>query len=143
MRWHEWRGSMDGRPTLWVRHILCGRGRHVDLHKMIGADDAGCFHTHPALAVRIVLWGGYVEEIEGGARRTLRPGMVGIVRPSLSHRIESLCNGRISLSLWIRFRKSAPVRLRGDGWLDQRQDFRVPATILDRGAPAPSGHHEE
>ena len=114
MNWDEWRGSLDGRPTLWVKHLFCGYGRHIDLHQMVGADDPGCFHTHPALAVRIVLWGGYIEEMEDGRYRTWFPGRIGIVRPSCSHRIAGLRNGKLSLSLWLRLRKKMPVKLRGD-----------------------------
>jgi|SRR5581483_1805899 len=130
MRWDEWRGSMDGRPTLWVRHVFCARGRHVDLHKMVAADDPDCFHTHPAYAIRVILRGGYVEELEGGARKTWRPGMAGIVGPTYSHRVASLRNGRVSYSLWIRFRKRAPVVLRGDGWQRQEQAYRAPGTVI-------------
>lgn len=136
LEWDEWRGSMDGRPTLWVKHLLCGLGRHVDLHKMVAADDPDCFHTHPAYAIRLVLWGGYVEELEGGRRRTWRPGMVGIVRPTCSHRIAELNNGRVSYSLWIRFCKRAKVILRGDGWHAQQQTHRVVDTIIEENANA-------
>lgn len=73
-----------------------------------------------ARAVRIVLAGGYVEEIETGHRRVWRPAMVGIVRPSLSHRIASLINSRVSYSLWVRAPKTAPIALRGDGWHSQK-----------------------
>lgn len=121
IRWDKWIGSIDGRPTLWVKHIFCGRGRHVDLHKIVAVDDPDCFHTHPAYAVRLILWGGYVEELEGGARKTWRPGMIGLVKPTCSHRIAELRNGRVSHSLWIRFRKCAPIILRGEGWRRQEQ----------------------
>ncbi len=130
MKWHEWRGAMDGRPTLWVRHLLCGLGRHIDLHKMVAADDAECFHTHPAYAIRLVLWGGYVEELEGGVLKAWRPGMLGIVAPTCSHRIAKLRNGRVSFSLWIRFRKRAKVILRGAGWRQMDQTYRVPDTVM-------------
>lgn len=114
--WDEWRGSLDGRPTLWIKRLASWGGRVVDLHKMTAADDAGCFHTHPAYAVRVILWGGYVEELEGGRRRVWRPGMIGLVAPACSHRIAALRNGRSSWSLWIRGCKRAEVTLRGDGW---------------------------
>jgi hypothetical protein len=130
MIWDEWRGAMDGRPTLWIRHLFCRRGIHIDLHKMVAKDDPECFHTHPALAIRLVLRGGYVEEIEGGRHRMWRPGMFGLVRPALSHRVAGLRNGRASYSLWIRFRKSAKVYLRGDGWSQQEQSFRAPNTVI-------------
>ena len=133
MTWHEWRGSLDGRPTLWVRHLLCGRGRHVDLHKMVAADDPDCFHTHPAIAFRLVLWGGYMEEMEDGRRRKWFPGRFGIVTPDYSHRIAGLLNGRFSVSLWVRFRKTDKVKLRGRGWLDQEQKIRAPNTEIETG----------
>jgi hypothetical protein len=116
IKYGEYRGSLDGRATLWIKRFLRRHWLNIDLHKMTAADDVDCFHTHPAYAVRIVLWGGYVEEMEGGARRMWRPGMVGIVKPTLSHRIAELRNGTISYSLWIRFKKLAPVELRGSGW---------------------------
>jgi len=130
MRWDEWRGSIDGRPTLWVRHLLCGRGFHIDIHKMIASDDPECFHTHPAYAIRVILWGGYVEELYGGCRwRTWLPGMIGLVTPACCHRIGGLRNGHVSYSLWIRFRKVAKVELRGAGWDRQDQIYRAPNTV--------------
>lgn len=116
MDWDEWRGSLDGRPTIWLKRLLSWRGRRVDLHKMVGKDDAGCFHTHPAYAVRVVLWGGYVEETERAEYRTWFPGMIGLVRPTFAHRVAGLRNGRTSYSLWLRGKKRAPVCLRGPGW---------------------------
>lgn len=129
MRFDEWRGSLDGRPTLWVRHLLCFAGRHVDLHKMVAVDDAECFHSHPAYAVRVILAGGYVEELSSGEQRTWRPGMIGLVRPAHCHRIHKL-RKQASYSLWIRFRKCAPVILKGNGWLGQERTHQVPGTIF-------------
>lgn len=148
IRWDEWRGTQDGRPTLWIRRIFAVAGRRADLHKIIAADDPDCFHTHPAYAIRVILFGGYVEEIEGGRLKQWRPGMIGIVRPSLCHRIHALRNRRFSLSLWIRFRKRAPVRLRGGGWKDIKSAYRLIDTVLEAeqvnaprapGAYAPDG----
>ena len=130
MNWDSWRGSMDGRPVLWEKHLFCRWGCHIDLHKMIGLDDPDCFHTHPAYAIRIILYGGYVDAMESGWLRTWRPGMMGIVEPSLSHRVARLRNGRVSYSLWIRFRKCAKVHLRGSGWQKQEQTYRVTDTVL-------------
>jgi len=130
MTWDEWRGSMDGRPTLWVRHIARLAGRLIDVHKMVAKDDPDCFHTHPAYAIRVILWGGYIEELEGGKHRTWFPGMVGIVAPTCSHRIAGLRNGRVSYSLWVRFRKRTAVELRGDGWRKQEQIYRAPNTVI-------------
>jgi hypothetical protein len=82
---------------------------------MVGADLAGCYHTHPAKALRLVLWGGYVEELEDGTRVQWWPGKVGLVRPDLSHRIASLPRGN-SYSLWLRGPKTHKIELRGPGW---------------------------
>ena len=119
MDWDEWRGSLDGRPVFWTKHLLCFWDCHMDLHKMVAADDKGCFHTHPAHAIRIILRGGYVEELEDGTLKTWTPGSIGWVRPSHCHRIYRLYNWEWSYSLWIRFRKVAKVELRGDGWQKQ------------------------
>jgi hypothetical protein len=131
MSWDEWYGAMDGRPVLWIKHLFCGRGRHIDLHKMVAVDDPDCFHTHPAYAIRIILWGGYVEEWEGGRCKAWRPGMIGLVTPTCSHRIAELRNGVVSYSLWVRFRKQAPILLRGSGWQKQDQTHRAPQTIIE------------
>jgi hypothetical protein len=120
MRWDGWRGSLDGRPTLWEKHLWSCFGCRVDLHKMVAKDDSECFHTHPAYAIRFIIWGGYVEELECGGHRMWRPGMIGVVTPSLSHRVAGLRNGRASYSIWIRLRKRAAVQLRGAGWLLQK-----------------------
>lgn len=121
---------MDGRKTLWVKHLYCKKGFHIDLHKFVGVDDEGCFHSHPAWAVRLVLWGGYVEELSNGRRKIWFPGMLGLVRPKLSHRIVGLRNGRVSYSLWVRFRKCAKIELSGSGWVNQKQTHRVKDTII-------------
>lgn len=110
-----WIGALDGRVTLWSRVLFDWRGWRVVLHRMVGSDDAECFHTHPATAVRIILAGGYVEEVEGVGWRTWSPGTVGIVRPETSHRIAGLI-GEVSYSLWLRAPKSAAIELRGAGW---------------------------
>lgn len=112
----EWRGNLDGRPTFWAKRLLQAWGCRISLHRMVAADDPGCFHTHPAWAVRIVIAGGYVEEFLTGRQRSCRAGLVGIVRPSLCHRIDRLMNGRVSYSLWIRGPKCARINLRGPGW---------------------------
>lgn len=127
--WDEWRGSLDGRPTFWLKRLLYipvwrrnGKwlGCRVDLHKFVARDDDGCFHSHPAWAVRIVLWGGYVEEIfkggMGGFFKVWLPGDIGLIRPSFAHRIQGIVNGRMSYSLWLRGPIVADVLLLGDGW---------------------------
>lgn len=102
MKWDDWRGSLDGRATFWSKTLLRLFGWRVDLHKFVAADGPGCFHTHPAYAVRFILFGGYFEQLECGAYRAWFPFRVGLVKPELSHRVDHLVNGRVSYSLWIR-----------------------------------------
>lgn len=115
MRFDDWRGAQDGRPTLWSRTLLDWRGWRIAVHRMVGVDDPGCFHTHPAPALRIILAGGYAEELEDGQGYAWLPGQFGIVRPETSHRISRLFED-VSYSLWIRAPKRAAIRLRGPGW---------------------------
>lgn len=116
LRWDEWRGDFSGNVTMRIQSLVRVHGRKVDLHQIVAADAPGCYHTHPAHAIRFVLWNGYIEELEDGTTREWRPGMVGWVRPSLSHRIAALRRAKPSYSLWLRGRKSAQIELRGEGW---------------------------
>jgi hypothetical protein len=115
MKWDEWRGN--GKPAMWIKRLGYLFGRTIDLHKVVASDDPDCFHTHPSYCFRLILWGGYVEELHGGEKVTWRPGSFGIVSPSLCHRFDSLLNGP-SYSLWIRGKVRAKVELRGNGWPD-------------------------
>lgn len=121
VRFDDWRGTQDGRATFWSRTLLEWRGWRVALHRMVGPDDPGCFHTHPASALRIILAGGYVEEREDGQGWAWLPGSIGIVRPELSHRISALFDD-VSCSLWIRAPKRAAIQLRGSGWKREVRD---------------------
>jgi hypothetical protein len=109
----EWRGAPDGRPTFWIKKLWTWRGFSLQLHRFVGADDPGCFHTHPAWALRLVLSGGYVEEVGDGRWRTWWPGRLGIVSPDFEHRVAGLRNGRESWSLWLRGPKIAAIGIRG------------------------------
>jgi hypothetical protein len=120
MKWDEWRGSNDGRPSMLIKRLFEWRGWRLDLHKFIRADDLTCFHTHPATAIRIILWGGYTEEIDTRIPgrvlydyRRLMPGYIGIVRPELCHRVHELRNGHSSYSLWLRGPKTHAVEIIG------------------------------
>lgn len=128
--WDEWRGDFDGNVVMVIKHLARWRCWRLDLHKMLAPDAPGCFHTHPAMAVRVILWGGYTEEI---AREQLpcdlqlasyqpwihveyrRPGYIGRVKPELCHRIHALPRG-VSYSLWLRWPKTHDIKLRGPGW---------------------------
>jgi hypothetical protein len=113
----------DGLPVLYIKYLLYWRGRRVDLHKIIYPDPWECFHSHPASwAIRIVLWGGYVEEYYDGTMVERKPGHIGIVRHSDVHRINRLRYGTPSYSLWIRGKVRHQTQLRGTGWPAELQD---------------------
>jgi hypothetical protein len=117
MRWdREVLNDNAGTVALRIRYLIHQFGRRIDLHQIANADPAGCFHSHPARwAIRIILRGGYVEEMQDGSKRVWRPGSIGIVRNNLVHRIHELPNGP-SYSIWIRGRIRFRTCLVGDGW---------------------------
>lgn len=111
--WDDWRGN--DKPAMWLKRLVDFAGCRIDLHKFVDSDDVDCFHTHPAYCIRFIFWGGYVEEVEGGKLQTWYPGMIGLVKPSFSHRLHALRKGP-SYSLWFRGPICAKVQLRGQGW---------------------------
>lgn len=118
--WHRWIGNRPGgdvdTAVMFIRHLAHRWGRRIDLHRFVRADDPGCYHTHPATAIRIVLWGGYVEEVWPSLHQELwLPGDVGIVTPGHCHRICRLADGP-SYSLWLRGPITHDVELRGSGY---------------------------
>ena len=123
MKWHEWRYNKDeGKPVFFIKHLVNLFGCRINLHKIVDVDDADCYHTHPAKAIRIILWGGYYEhefeQCEGYEVIHLHqwsPRRFGIVKPEYCHRISTLLKGP-SYSLWIRFRKTTEIKLVGSGW---------------------------
>lgn len=125
-KWTRTIGNEDGGPPVFfIKSFLNLFGYHIDLHKFVKEDKPGCFHTHPAYAIRIILEGGYLEQeyVSGDADglQTTRfhlwlPGSIGIVRPSFAHRIEELVNGKYSYSLWLRGRVAEKIILKGWGW---------------------------
>jgi len=121
--WDSWRGNPKGErnrveykdATMLIKKLIHFKGWKIKLHKFINADSANCFHTHEAWSFRIVLWGGYVEELENGKRRIWFPMRLGFVSPKLSHRVaKTIFNA--SYSLWITSPKTQDVKLRGTGW---------------------------
>lgn len=72
------------RWSLWLPF-----GASLKLHKIVRPDDDRCEHDHPWWFVRIVLKGGYVEEVEGKTF-TRRPGSVTWCGRGFRHRITTL-----------------------------------------------------
>lgn len=123
--WDRWIGNLDGEPVYFQKKLVSAFGWTLRLHKFVKADNPDCFHTHPAHAFRLVLWGGYVEEVMtpplrifGRYTRAWCPGMVGYVAPAFCHRVERLRNGHTSYSLWLHGPKVASIELHGIGWPD-------------------------
>lgn len=125
VKWDEWRGSLDGRPAMYIKRLLwipvwrrAGKWNaiRVDLHKFVRPDDWDCFHTHPAHAIRIILWNGYAERYENGDIKHFHVGAIDLVTPRLCHHLSGLFNGGPAYSLWIRGPVCAGIELRGIGW---------------------------
>lgn len=126
INWDRWIGNLDGQPVYFQKKLASwmwrGQRWTLRLHKFVKVDNAGCFHTHPAHALRIVLWGGYAEEVLLPSGKTYikgcGPGYFGRVTPEYCHRIEAFLFGRTSWSLWFHGPKVASIELHGDGWPD-------------------------
>lgn len=108
-----WNGAKGSPPSLLIRTCFRFFGCAIRLHCFRHADKEGCFHTHPAYAIRIILKGGYVEELGDGTFKTWKPGMIGIIRPEFEHRVASVRNGKESWSLWLRGPTFKEIKARG------------------------------
>lgn len=126
--WDRWIGNLDGEPVYFQKRLASWTWRGnlwtLRLHKFVKADNPMCFHSHPAHAYRLILWGGYVEQVmftvltyKQDFRRWL-PGMFGYVAPDYVHRIDRL-HGKASYSLWVHGPKVASIELHGSGWPDE------------------------
>lgn len=123
-----WPGELGGVLMKIRRCLPDGAGGHhglgdwqLDVHQIWTADPPERFHTHRYEAWRVVLRGGYEEEVHDGPRpriiRRCGPGYVSRVYPEYCHRIHRLLDGP-STSLWLRGPPVAPLRFRGTGWRD-------------------------
>lgn len=118
MKWdrqitNEWDGS--GPPIFFIKWLVKRWGCSIQLHYFVQPDRPGCFHTHPAWAFRLVLWGGYREEMGDGRMRRWFPGRFGIVPPTLEHRIDGFLRKKQkgSLSIWFRGPITENIETRG------------------------------
>ena len=114
----DWRGSHGGEASIFFKTLFTVFGLSFDYHIIVKADKEFCYHSHPGTALRIILWGGYVEEMYETSRAvSWWPGCVGIVDANYVHRIHKLrVPGRRSYSLWIRGRDTTRTKLYGSGW---------------------------
>lgn len=108
----KWRGFSSDKLSDHLRTLVLFRlgGRAIRLHDFRDIDTSGVYHGHPARSIRIILYGGYDEELPDGHIQCWRPGMIGYVRPEFQHRIVRLAK-KNSLSLWIRGRKRFDVKV--------------------------------
>jgi len=124
MKWDKWRKNLEGKDVFYTKFLFTIFGVRFAIHKMVGPDTENAYHTHPAKAIRVILWGGYSEDIyekaDDGAKLVTGarwfPGKIGLVKPSTTHRVSAIHNGRSSYSLWIRFKETEEVQLVGTGW---------------------------
>lgn len=114
----------DGGPV-FSSYSIRSKWFSFGIHVFDDGDADGCFHSHPAWAFRLVLWGGYVEETFKAVndqmswhgyvekrKRVWFPGRFGIVKPSFEHRIDRLLFKR-SVSLWVRGPLVADIETHG------------------------------
>ena len=113
MVWDKVTWSIEHRPVMYSKTLLSWRGRRIDLHKIVGEDGEGMFHSHPARAIRIILRYSYYEQLLDGTIKKWKAGMIGVVNPELTHRIHRV--GEPCYTLWIRGRTTQKVRLFGYG----------------------------
>jgi hypothetical protein len=124
----------DGSPFLTRWKLASLFGYDLLLHKIHRADNDRCCHDHPWHFVSLVLWGGYVEEVEEaedwlGERFTKRrlqhnrPGALLFRRATHTHCIESVPQS----GCWTLLIRSPPVRPWGfrasDGTWVPQSDF--------------------
>lgn len=128
MKWDKFIGPDDQTPIFWQKQLFNYKGWAIKLHKFVRADNPDQFHTHTGHFIRIILWGGYVEEtynvIKNKAHRLRKyryffPGRIGYMSPSFCHRTERLLFAKVSYSLIFRSPRCAEVQLVGDGWAGQ------------------------
>lgn len=104
--------SPDGFNVLLIKHLFKRFGWEINLHKIVSPDAAYCFHTHPAKAFRIILKGGYYEQLSTGEMIKWSLGNMGFIYPEFEHRIHALKKGS-SYTLWIRGPITAEIKTRG------------------------------
>lgn len=114
-----------GAIVLQIKKLIELFGWSIRLHKIIQPDELGQFHSHPAVAIRVIIKGGYTEQYYKGLGHLKghdsvgfvqrNPGYIGFVFPETVHRIADLNYGP-SYSIWIRGPIRSKVQLIGYGW---------------------------
>lgn len=99
---------------------------NVYLHHFVGDDDDRALHDHPWHSVSLILQGGYIEHLPGGATILRMPGELIPRRPEDAHRIQLHRDRQGNpLPAWTLFTTGARVREWGfhcpNGWVDWRK----------------------
>lgn len=111
MRWDRGPWSSGKYHGILSKYLFQGRGRRIDLHRLMKPDGLDQFHSHPARSFRIILWGGYIEQMETGQYKVWKPGMMGYIPKDLCHRIHLVFDP--CYTLWFRGKDRFKVRLVG------------------------------
>ena len=123
-----WRGTDEKNPTFEYKTILENKFICVKLHRIFAPDREDCFHSHPYPSTRVVLKGGYVEEMPDRTRRILTVGYQDLLQPNFAHRLDALAEDE-SVSLWITYKypnQKHVTHLIGKGWGDK--EFILPTS---------------
>lgn len=100
-------------PTIYIRNICTFGNWTLDWHVIVLPDADDAFHSHPGTAWRLIVWGGYVEELPGRFYKWWFPGRIGRVTPDYVHRVHHVNR---SYSLWLRGPSVVKTKLIGAGW---------------------------
>jgi len=84
MFWNKITVSGEGLIILKSKFLLKFGNYRIDLHKITSPDIPLNYHSHPADAFRIILWGSYVEELEDGSLHRWVPGMMGFIKDMIA-----------------------------------------------------------
>lgn len=105
-------------------------GWTLKLHVMLRPDPDSCLHDHPWGFWTLILWGGYVERVDGGRRNTLRPGTLHY-RPALyRHTIERLLLRHAVTLVLTRPRERTWGFWTRFGWRPYREFLKRPRRVL-------------
>jgi hypothetical protein len=118
---------------LHIKKLVSFGGFQINLHRITGRDHVNVFHSHPAKAIRILLKGGYIEEVPKGRYSDYdywHCGRIGFIEPQFVHRIAHVeDNG--SWTLWIRWPITHKIKLfnRIGGELTQVAEVSSPGVL--------------
>lgn len=130
-RWFLWmkrKYIADGTDVIYLKRwiIFSFFGWKVMVHQILQSDHDRCLHDHPWGFFGFILWGGYIEDLPNGVRRTNKPfRFINRMNPQFTHRIHRL----LKKSSWTILIRTPAVRQWGfytpEGWLHWRKFLGV------------------